>query len=584
MKKLKFFLSFIFVFFWLIIGVNALSKYVVLMDSVNIRKGPATTYGKYATAKLGSKYYLNSENIIRDEQQNGSCDAGWYQINYNGSVAYVCSEYVKVYDSSVTDTGTPDNDCEKDLSNKGFPSSYYKSLCSLKNKYSNWNFEPIITGLDFNTVVAQESKCGKSYIETNDINYQDTSCTSIYSSSSIWKPASLGAVRYYLDPRNFLDEKNIFAFETLSYNSYLESGYISGVAQVLANASFYKYHSSVGNNLSEVMNDVGKEMNVSPVFIASRVLQELGNTDKLYNLYSGVYPNYTNYYNFYNIGVSDSCANTKGTTICGLETAKSRGWYGLNAAIKGGVETISNNYIKKNQNTRYFQKYNVNPSDPNKLYLNQYMTNIRAPYGEASTAYSSYNKVNALNSTFTFSIPVYENMPNMTMLPTNSSDNQSNGAVGETNVLPMVPSTTEANTIVTSSGYKLSNNVVNGVNPGTDVASFIASFESVCGSGCATIKNSQGSVITTGQVGTGYTITIKGADTKEYTIVIYGDGNGDGKISAVDLLLVQKHILKVQSQQGVYFNAIDVNKDGKISAADLLQVQKHILNMDSINQ
>ena len=69
-----------------------------------------------------------------------------------------------------------------------------------------------------------------------------------------------------------------------------------------------------------------------------------------------------------------------------------------------------------------------------------------------------------------------------------------------------------------------------------------------------------------------------------YNVVIYGDTNGDGQISALDLLRVQKDILSLSKLSGFYSSAADTNKDGKVTALDLLQVQKHILKMKSIAQ
>ena len=574
---------FVFVFFCLTVNVYAASKYVIMMDAVNIRKGAGTNYGVYVTAKLGSKYYLNSDTLINDT--SGGCSGGWYEINYNGSVGYVCSEYVKVYDeNNLADEKEPTTTCEIALSEKGFPSSYFVPLCELQEKYPNWNFEPIMTGLDFNVVVTQESKCGKSYIETNDPNYMDSTCKSDYSSTSIWKPASYGAVRYYIDPRNFFTERYIFMFETLSYVNTLDSVYASAVTSVIKNASFYKYHLGIGNDLGVVIKNAGKNIGVSPTFIASRILQEIGASSSLYNLYSGVYPGYVGYYNFYNYGVSDSCANSSGTTVCGLTYAKNKGWYGLEAAIQGGVESINNNYIQAGQYTRYLQKFNVAPSNPNSIYTHQYMTNIRAPYGEASTAYNSYNNAGALNSNFTFSIPVYENMPAYTMLPTSPEDNIDNGASGGDGS-SSAPSTLAPTSIITSAGFKYSGSYFTGINSEMTVSELKSSLESIGGSGVVTITDSNGkSVSADNSIGTGYKVTINGSTKATYTILIYGDISGDGKIGSLDLLKLQRHILKASTLSDIYLESADANKDGKISSLDLLVIQKDALNVEKIVQ
>ena len=577
------FFSFVFVFFCLTLDVDAASKYVIMMDAVNVRKGASTDYDVYKTVTVGSKYYLNSDTLIADN--NGDCSGGWYEINYNGSSGYVCSEYVKVYDEeNLANDKEPTTACEIALAEKGFPSSYFVPLCELQEKYPNWNFEPIMTGLDFNVVVTQESKCGKSYIETNDPNYIDSTCKSDYASTSIWKPASYGAVRYYIDPRNFLTERYIFMFETLSYVDSLDSVYASAVTSVIKGAHFYTYHLGIGNDLGEVIKMAGKNIGVSPTFIASRILQEIGTSSSLYNLYSGVYPGYTGYYNFYNYGVSDSCANTNGTTKCGLDYAKDKGWYGLETAIQGGVESINNNYIQDGQYTRYLQKFNVAPTNSNSLYSHQYMTNIRAPYAEASTAYNSYKNANALDSNFTFSIPVYENMPAYTTLPTSAEDNIDSGATGGSSS-SSTPSDLAPTSIITTAGYKYSGSYIMGIDPETTISDLKSDLESIGGNGVITITDSNGNAVSANKaIGTGYKVTINGTTKSTYTVLIYGDISGDGKVGSLDLLKLQKHILNAEKLSGVYLEAADANKDGKILSLDLLVIQKHVLRVENISQ
>ena len=96
-----------------------------------------------------------------------------------------------------------------------------------------------------------------------------------------------------------------------------------------------------------------------------------------------------------------------------------------------------------------------------------------------------------------------------------------------------------------------------------------------------TIKNAKGEEVKTGNVGTGYKITI--AD-KSYTIVKLGDANGDGKINSADLLKIQKHLLNVNkiTDENI-IKASDVTEDGKINSADLLKIQKHLLGVTKIS-
>ena len=77
---------------------------------------------------------------------------------------------------------------------------------------------------------------------------------------------------------------------------------------------------------------------------------------------------------------------------------------------------------------------------------------------------------------------------------------------------------------------------------------------------------------------TGDIITIKTTtEEKKYTIVIKGDTNGDGKITSVDMLRVQKHLLKYSLLSGAQKEACDTNYDGNVTSVDMLRVQKHLL-------
>ena len=83
---------------------------------------------------------------------------------------------------------------------------------------------------------------------------------------------------------------------------------------------------------------------------------------------------------------------------------------------------------------------------------------------------------------------------------------------------------------------------------------------------------------------TGMNIKITSGITSNYTVVIYGDNNGDGVIDILDLLKIQKHLLGVNKLKNAYLYASDINKDGNVDIIDLLKIQKHILNVSKIEQ
>ena len=102
------------------------------------------------------------------------------------------------------------------------------------------------------------------------------------------------------------------------------------------------------------------------------------------------------------------------------------------------------------------------------------------------------------------------------------------------------------------------------------------------------IYNKNGEKITgSSLVGTGSTIKIidNNSVVIEYTLIMYGDVNGDGKINSIDLLVLQRHILEIEKLGNIYVKAGNVRKNGKEpSSVDCLLIQRHILGLQNIEQ
>ena len=87
-------------------------------------------------------------------------------------------------------------------------------------------------------------------------------------------------------------------------------------------------------------------------------------------------------------------------------------------------------------------------------------------------------------------------------------------------------------------------------------------------------------VLTDGNIGTGYVITI---NNQNYVAVKLGDSNGDGDINAGDLLNIRRKILGKTKLENEYKTSSDANSDGEINAGDLLYIRRFILNLSTIN-
>ncbi|MBF7096373.1 SpoIID/LytB domain-containing protein [Alkalibacter mobilis] len=146
------------------------------------------------------------------------------------------------------------------------------------------------------------------------------------------------------------------------------------------------------------------------------------------------------------------------------------------------------------------------------------------------------------------------------------------------------PSTTPVPTVA-STTLKIQANSITGVSEKTEVSVFMSGLKVT--NGTASLVTAANKAKISGAVGTGDVVHIKdptGKITKSYTVVIYGDTNGDGAITIADLLKVQRHLLDVSKLPGVYSSAADVSKDNAVTIADLLRIQRHLLDVSKIAQ
>ena len=87
-------------------------------------------------------------------------------------------------------------------------------------------------------------------------------------------------------------------------------------------------------------------------------------------------------------------------------------------------------------------------------------------------------------------------------------------------------------------------------------------------------------------IGTGTKLIIEYNEMpiEEYECLIYGDVNGDGKISSLDYTLIKNHIMDVRKIKGnVVEKAADVNGDEKISSLDYTLIKNHIMEIKMID-
>lgn len=297
----------------------------------------------------------------------------------------------------------------------------YKELIdSLKAKHPNWNFTIFYTGLDWNQVIKNETSAyhGRNVVPaTKSSAWKCSVCGDTPHGGNSWRCASESAVAYYMDPRNWLNEENIFQFENLAYNGDIQT--LEGVQKIISGIKYMQgdkviytktdgAKATLNKSYAQVIIDAAKEAGISPYHLASRIRQEQGAGTTPGSTATGTYSGYVGYYNFLNIKASGS---TDAEVIKnGLEHAKTNGWTNPEISIKAGAKVLAKNYINDGQDTLYLQKFDVDNSDGT-LYYFQYMQNVSAALTEGQSVKKAYSELGILNSSIEFIIPVYENMP-----------------------------------------------------------------------------------------------------------------------------------------------------------------------------
>ena len=116
---------------------------------------------------------------------------------------------------------------EQQLAAEGFPESYKQKLRELHAKYPNWEFKAYQTGLSWQEVVREESKLGRNLVYTTSKDSWKSKDAAAYNAAtntwkgfdtSAWVAANSDIIGYYMDPRNFLDSRYVFQFQTQGYD------------------------------------------------------------------------------------------------------------------------------------------------------------------------------------------------------------------------------------------------------------------------------------------------------------------------------------------------------------------------------
>lgn len=640
---------------------------------INSNKPPALPDGVTGTVvdiDPDSKLYVwekaDKTGEILEKLSNGvvvavlsqSADGKVYQITTPSGVTGWCTaQYVRINISYETN-----EEFEAYLTAQGFPEDYKPALRQLYARYPNWVFQAAVLPMTFAEAVEAESEVLKnslnvyqhpeSWLSMEYGAYNWSTGSYVEMDSGGWVTPTPEITAYYMDPRNWLEDRYLFQFETLFYSA---NHTVAGVREILP-AKYDDYAADVVS--------AAKDSNVSAYFLATRMAQEGTKIDGTWVDPDGV--SYKGYYNFFNYGAYAGSQHGAyhGAVTNGAIYAKKQGWDSPYKCLVGSAKKIGDSYVFANQHTIYYQKFNVEGTN---LYNHQYMSNINAPSSESVIRYTR-TLPNELQNPIVFRIPVYKEMPE-TVSPKPSEQGNNNNfldsltvdgfkltpsfnrytmeyavlvnkdtthvtisakqnnkdatvtGVGKIqlyageNLLPITVTATSGQTrtytvsvfceaddapekpdepdqpvtpptppatptpTVTSKTYRIGDKVT-GVEPNTAVKDFTTKLTVT--DGTAKVYTADGKEKAEGTIATGDTLKVADKDGKvciTLPILIYGDVNGDGKISTIDLRIIRKHLLDVTPITGLSLAAADVNGDGKPSTIDLRMMRKYILGL-----
>lgn len=223
---------------------SAAAVATVQASTLNMRSGAGTGHSKVKVLPHGASVSVLEEVMGEDGKT-------WAKISYQGSEGYVQKSYLRAPVSY-----TRDEQFESQLAAEGFPESYKEGLRQIHAQYPNWVFRADHTGLGWEEVISNESVVGRNLVDTNRRSSWKSTADGAFDwagnqwpgfDSSAWVAASEGIIRYYMDPRNFLDSAYVFQFLTQSYDAATQS---AGGVEALAKGTFLEGQASSGTATS----------------------------------------------------------------------------------------------------------------------------------------------------------------------------------------------------------------------------------------------------------------------------------------------------------------------------------------------
>ena len=361
-------------------------------------------------------------------------------------------------------TGKAAEYCDS-LMQAGFPEDYAVSLTRLHLLHPEWEFVPLVileTDSDYtwSYVIDRETEHPKTNLipaGSSYAAYRHPTNNTLYDAG--YHQPSREAVEYFMDPRNFLNEADIFQFYDLSRPGECSEQALYAVLEgtFMANTVLEN-----GKTYARNLMDIGEELGVDPVYLAVKLRQEQGTAgtspiisgqcgSTLLRFYeeqtqttasgqtvsppapgsedAGALLELNGLYNPFNVGASGNGVYSiyknamlrarEGSESFAAEWGGSAAWDTVWKGLYGGAEFIRDRYINQYQSTIYLQKFNVDGRVPDRNFWSQYMQNVAGALTEGRTLYQFFATNDMLDTPCRFLIPVYAGMEEESPDPAN---------------------------------------------------------------------------------------------------------------------------------------------------------------------
>ena len=500
-------------------------------------------------------------------------------------------------------SGQIQSEAEFEAQLSSFPESYHAGLRAVHAAYPNYRFIADYPGMDFWELVKAEK--GKKVADVLPESFRAMYDDSFgYYENYDWDSgewmmsegrftyASDEVIAYYLDPRNFLNTSEIYMFARQSYSgnlsvddlrSFLEGTFLArGYTPNPYDADDVR----LAGDYAAVLMEAAQISGVSPFVLATTIFSEQGYSgdsplaEGYYEANDGT--KYISYFNFFNFGATGS--DHDNVVVNGMERAKSEGWTSRYKSIVGGANLYGQNYINNAQDTYYYKNFNV--LNGYSSLWHQYATAVNNSYQSGVIMKEVF--ADSTYAALEFRIPVYENMPSSAAQLPEKSSSQNNYYFADMQATGLEPNFTMSNRDYTMT-----------VTGDTTLKVAVPKWASYEGSSSYAISPGKTVVRLDVRSQTGYlrsysvtvtspvncTLYIQTNEAERFSITDTfsgggrGDANGDGKLSALDYIVIKKHIMDISRiLNQARLNLADANGDGKVSALDYIAIKNYIMS------